>query len=67
MEQNYDVLIEKAGGWFGKDKAMLDIRKRQRAESTQLDAYSAFMIRELLVWLVGVPVPIAMVIGIFVL
>ncbi|WP_156373670.1 MULTISPECIES: hypothetical protein [unclassified Rhizobium] len=29
--------------------------------------YRQFMIRELLVWLVGVPVPIAAVIGFFVL
>lgn len=29
--------------------------------------YRQFMIRELLVWLVGVPVPIATVIGFFVL
>jgi len=29
--------------------------------------YRQFMIRELLIWLVGVPVPIAAVIGLFVL
>jgi hypothetical protein len=30
-------------------------------------SYQQFMVRELLIWLVGVPVPIAAVIGFFVL
>lgn len=30
-------------------------------------SYRNFMVRELLIWLVGVPVPIAAIIGVFVL
>jgi hypothetical protein len=30
-------------------------------------SYTQFMIRELLIWVVGVPVPVAAVIGLFVL
>ncbi|CZT35250.1 hypothetical protein [Rhizobium sp. 9140] len=46
---------------------MLKALKQQPRRGTDHNDYSAFMIRELLVWLVGVPVPIAMVIGMFVL
>lgn len=37
-----------------------------RREAEQSD-YRQFMMRELLIWLVGVPVPIAALIGLFVL
>ncbi|WP_275782399.1 hypothetical protein [Pararhizobium gei] len=39
------------------------IARRQAEESD----YRQFMMRELLIWLVGVPVPIAALIGLFVL
>lgn len=39
------------------------ISQREAAQSD----YRLFMIRELLIWLVGVPVPVAAVIGYFVL
>lgn len=39
----------------------------QHAPSRPDTQYRAFMIRELLIWLVGVPVPIAAVIGYIVL
>ena len=46
---------------------MLETWRRRGRKGAGLDDYQAFMLRELLVWLVGVPVPIAMVIGMFVL
>lgn len=46
---------------------MLEAWRQRKRRGVVLDDYSAFMIRELLVWLVGVPVPIAMVIGVLVL
>ncbi|PYE37029.1 hypothetical protein C8J35_101296 [Rhizobium sp. PP-F2F-G38] len=46
---------------------MMEARKQRPRRGIDRDDYNAFMIRELLVWLVGVPVPIAMVIGMFVL
>ncbi|PYE27269.1 hypothetical protein C8J38_102651 [Rhizobium sp. PP-WC-2G-219] len=46
---------------------MLEAWKQRPRRGVDRDDYRAFMIRELLVWLVGVPVPIAMVIGVFVL
>ncbi|WP_156379737.1 MULTISPECIES: hypothetical protein [unclassified Rhizobium] len=45
---------------------MLDTWKRNGRKAVERDDYHAFMMRELLVWVVGVPVPIAMVIGLFV-
>jgi hypothetical protein len=45
---------------------MNDMFRRRDGGSGGEDTYRAFMVRELLVWLVGVPVPIAMVIGLFV-
>ncbi len=46
---------------------MIETWKQRARKGAKSDDYSAFMVRELLVWLVGVPVPIAMVIGMFVL
>ncbi|SER44781.1 hypothetical protein [Rhizobium sp. NFR03] len=46
---------------------MLEAWRQRKRRGAVLDDYSVFMVRELLVWLVGVPVPIAMVIGMLVL
>jgi hypothetical protein len=43
---------------------MIDTFKRRW--KPDVDDYRLFMMRELLVWLVGVPVPIALAIGLFV-
>ncbi|TCQ28193.1 hypothetical protein C8J33_101827 [Rhizobium sp. PP-CC-3G-465] len=45
----------------------MEARKQRPRRGVDHDDYSTFMTRELLVWLVGVPVLIAMVSGIFVL
>ncbi len=42
------------------------MRRPVRNETAPSD-YRLFMIRELLIWLVGVPVPVAAIIGLFVL
>jgi len=39
----------------------------QTPPPTRPSDYRSFMVRELLIWLVGVPVPIATIIGFFVL